>query len=677
MRARRNIGIVAHIDAGKTTLTEQLLHATGVLRRPGAVEDGSTVSDWQRQEQERGITIGSAAVVCRWGDVELTLIDTPGHVDFTIEVSRALTVLDGTVVIFSGPDGVQAQTQTVWHQVSQHDLPAIGLINKLDRPGCDDAALLSAIRDRLGIEPLPLQIPLRFGGSELTLLDLLTGQLLTWNLVQKKAGVRPPQLAPIVTDHDRDMRQEGLERIANAVASSDDLFAERYLSGDPLTLEDWNGAIARATQARAVLPLIYGVARSGAGPAQLLDAVVNLLPGPEAVPSPRVFRVGTGVPAGRHRSTLPAAFVFKTERRPRGRRAAFIRVFSGQFTADDVLRVVPGGRSCRPRQLVRLMGSEELEVSCLAAGTVGAIILEDDAPKLRTGDTLTTSASLDVTFEPLFVPTPVISVSLEADDEAEDRRMRHLLEEVVHDDPSLAVLHDRDTGQTLLAGMGELHLELTLERLTQEEGLRCRVGHPRPRSRSMIAKPARAMGKCVDEGPPRGLVEVTVALRPSERTEVESVTWALNVSLDSSLRRALEAGIIHAVVHQADLVGVEATIEVLAVSGGAVNPRMLWDAGLNAVSECLKLTDICPAEPWMSVTVETPEAAVGRVTGDLARRRAKIVGSESRGSIQVLRVEAPLAEMIHYATTLRSLTAGGGTFSMRPSRFRMSPPAQP
>ena len=670
MRARRNIGIVAHIDAGKTTLTEQILHATGILRRPGAVEDGSTVSDWQRQEQERGITIGSAAVVCKWNDVELTLIDTPGHVDFSIEVSRALTVLDGTVVIFSGPDGVQAQTQTVWHQVAQHELPAIGLINKLDRPGYDDAALLTEIRERLGIEPLPLHVPIRFGGSELTLLDVLNGQLLTWNYVQKKAGVRAPTVAPIEDEHDELLRQLALERIADAVASSDDGFAERYLSGETLGRAEWLEAIARATVAREVLPLLYGVARTGAGPAQLLDAVVELLPSPEGVRRPRVFQAGTGVPYDNYAFDRPAAFVFKTERRPRGRRAAYLRVFSGSFRAGDSFQVVPEGVAFKPDELVRLLGSDELEVAELQSGTVGALILPDDAPRLRTGQTLTTGVGLDVTFESLLVPTPVISVSLEAEDESEDQRMRHLLDEFIHDDPSLVVLHDRDTGQTLLAGMGELHLELALERLQQDEGLRCRVGQPRPRNRRMITDPTQAKVSRVQKGPPRGAVEVEVALKPSETTEIDKVGWNVSASLDPPHQKALEAGVLHALTHDHDLVGLEATIVSLQVSGGAVNPRMLWDAGYGAVSEALAAIEVSQAEPWMSVTVATPEAAVGRVSGDLARRRAKILGSNSRGTIQVLHVEAPLGEMIHYATALRSLTGGRGTFSMRPCRFR-------
>ena len=673
MSSRRNIGIVAHIDAGKTTLTEQILHATGVLRRPGSVEDGSTVSDWQRQEQERGITIGSAAVVCRWGEVELTLIDTPGHVDFSIEVARALTVLDGSVVIISGCDGIQAQTQTVWHQAAQHELPAIGFINKLDRPGYDHEALLVEIRERFGIEPLPLQLPLRFGGSELALLDVLNGTILTWQLVQKKAGVRSPETHPIEDDYHEVMRQVALEHIADAVAAYDDGFAERYLSGDVLSLDCWHHAIQRATFARRVLPLIFGVARSGAGPAQLLNAVTAFLPSPESRELPCVFEASTGAPAGRLDQQCSAAFVFKTERRHGGQRVAHVRVFSGAIEVGDCIQVVSESNTFEVQQLVRLMGSEELEVPRLVAGTVGAIIVPPDGPRLRTGQTLTVEGGEELTFEYLSIPTPVISVSLEADDEAEDQRMRTLLEEAVHDDPSLSLLHDRDTGQTLLAGMGELHLELVMERLQKDEGLRCRIGQPRPRLRTMIDHAVDARLTRTHAGQQRGSVTIELELRPIEQSDIRPVSYQNSPPIEGASRRALEAGVMHALVHEADLVGISPRVCELRLAGGAVNPRMLWDAGHAVATAALGLTTLRPAEPWMSVTIATPEALVGRVSGDLARRRAKILGSESRGVMQLVHLEVPLSEMIHYATALRSLTGGRGTFSMRPSRFRPAP----
>ena len=673
MRARRNIGIVAHIDAGKTTLTEQILHATSVLRRPGSVDDGSTVSDWQRQEQERGITIGSAAVVCRWKDVELTLIDTPGHVDFGIEVSRALTVLDGTVVIFSAPDGVQAQTQTVWHQVAQHELPAIGFVNKLDRPGYNHESMLEQIRERLGIEPLPLYIPLHFGASELILLDVLGAKRLRWTMVQKKVGVREPELLKIEDEYEELLQQVALERIADAIASSDDLFAERYLSGAPLEVEQWLSAIGKATRQRRVLPLLFGVARSGVGPSQLLDHVLALLPSPDEVLPPYVFDPQTGNTAGRLRSEYPSAFVFKTERRPRGERLAHIRAFSGVLHKGDSLRILPNGERVRALRLVRLLGSEEIEVASLRAGSVGALQYLDEGSPLRTGQTLIGGEGPAFSFESLTSPTPVISISIEAEDEEEDARMRLFLEEAIHDDPSLALLHDRHSGQTLLAGMGELHLELLVERLQQDEGLRVRLGQPRARLRQMLTGPVESELTHRHEGPPRGSVYLRVGLTPSKQSEIEVLDHHTGLHIGPIEQSALQAGMLHALEQEADIVGVNVRILDLSLSGGAVNPRMLWDAGHAAALKALTSTTVRAAEPWMRATIASPELSVGRVSGDLARRRAKILGSESRGAVQVLHVEVPLTEMIHYATALRSLTAGRGTFSMRPSRFRIIP----
>jgi elongation factor G len=304
---------------------------------------------------------------------------------------------------------------------------------------------------------------------------------------------------------------------------------------------------------------------------------------------------------------------------------------------------------------------------------VGALLLPDDAPLVCTGQTLTVGKGLAVTFESVRVPTPVIAVSLEAADAQEDGRMRQLLAQLVHDDPSLTVLHDHDAGQTLLAGMGELHLELALERLQRDEGLDCRVGHPRPRTRAMLLRGAEGAGSSVHEGVPRGAVEVTVALRHSERIDDETVRYDAQSSLDPTSFKALEAGVLHAIRYEADVVGASATVIGLAATGGGVNPRLFWDAGHAAATRALAAAGVREAEPWMNLTVAVPESTVGRVSGDLARRRGKILGSESRGTLQVLSVEAPLAEMIHYATDLRSLTGGRGSFTMTPSRFRICP----
>ena len=351
MAHRRNIGIIAHIDAGKTTLTEKLLHASGTIRRAGAVEDGSTISDWQRQEQERGITIGSAAVTCRWRDLLMTIVDTPGHVDFTIEVTRCLRVLDGAIVVFSGPDGVQAQTLTNWVHLVERGLPAIGFVNKLDQAGFREEHVLAEIQLRLGIAPVPLQIPVHVGRSELTLLDVISGAQFSWDKLEKKSGVREPtrHMGP-PSEALEAKRLQALDRLAEAVIDYDDELAERYLNDEPISQEIWLRALRAATLARHCLPLFYGCARAGAGPGELLTWLTRLLPEPEVHP----FSLRSHSPAGLPYPDVPmVAYVFKTE--PRGARTtiAFIRVFAGEVRKGQSLFVVGRPNAIEVQSLLR------------------------------------------------------------------------------------------------------------------------------------------------------------------------------------------------------------------------------------------------------------------------------------------------------------------------------------
>ncbi|MEZ4267767.1 MAG: GTP-binding protein [Myxococcota bacterium] len=489
MDALRNIGIVAHIDAGKTTLTEQLLVLTGFLRSPGSVEDGTTVADWRRSERERGITIGSAAVTTRWRDHEITIVDTPGHVDFTLEVERTLTVIEGVVLVLSAPDGVQAQTQTVWHQAARHRLPAIAFVNKLDRPGVDDAALQDQIREHLGLEPVPLQILLPAEPDRLRLLDLVTGQVLEWRDLGLRSGPREPLIGTIANEDEEFELLLGRERLADAVSPWDDALTAMILEDRVPTEADWRRAITAAVHARGCLPLIYGVARAGVGPAQLLDAVVDFLPSPRRGPVRTVFDCA----APENTASWPppdaqpaTAFVFKTEWRGRGRRIAWIRVFAGSVTTSSSLSRPRDAADLALSELVRLSGGTDEPVDRLDAGTIGAILGHAGGPLPLMGDTLVEGVPRWA-FEPVAVPAPVIAVALEAPDPESDLEMRRVLEELVTDDPSLAVVTDSATGQTLLLGMGELHLELVTEELLRDRDLRCRIGAPRAHLRRPIA----------------------------------------------------------------------------------------------------------------------------------------------------------------------------------------------
>ncbi len=671
MSALRNIGILAHIDAGKTTLTEQLLSLTGVVRRAGSVDEGTATTDWLVQEQQRGITIGSAAIACRYRDVDITIVDTPGHVDFTIEVERSLRVLDGAVVVLSGPDGVQAQTETVWHQASRRSLPMVGFVNKLDREGFDDERLQAEIRDRLGIEPLPLQVPLEHGDGRLRIVDVLSERELVWEETGRKSGARAG-LEGRPDEEGELHRQLALERIVDMATRFDDELAEQILLGATPSTAAFLPGLRRAVEAGECLPLVYGVARTGAGLARLADAIVDLLPGPEAAGAQRMFELETGA-LGRV-SFAPddersVAFVFKTEPRRGGQRLAYARVFSGRLERDMRLLRLPGRESYRIGRIVRVMGGSEEPVDWLEAGEIGGLLHRSDEPLPRTGETLAGS-DYGWSFERIDAPRPVIAVAIEGEDSEDDAKMRAVLQLATHDDPSLSLQSDRGTGQTLLAGMGELHLELAFERLREEHGVRFRTGPPRARLRRIVRTAAEGVG--TDIGEMTGArVEVGIGLSPIARGLGEVVRYQGQPPRRREWREALEAGLIEGLgVGGSDqIVGVEITVTDLVVAGAEPAPVAFRNAALRAVSVAVDGAGAVAAEPWMVLNVVVPDEHVGRVAGDLARRRARIRGSESRGAQQVIAAEAPLAELIGYATALRSLTAGRGVFTMEPAGY--------
>lgn len=668
--AIRNIGILAHIDAGKTTLTEQLLHVTGAIRRAGSVEDGSTVTDWMVQEQERGITIASAAISCQWRGTEITIVDTPGHVDFTMEVERSLRVLDGCVVVISGPDRVQAQTETVWHQASRHGVPAVGFVNKLDRPGHDEEALLASIRERLGVEPVQLHLPVDHGNSRVAVIDVLGARCLSWGEVHKKAGARAPTERALTEDEELE-RQLALERIIDAVASYDDAFAELILAGETPSRERYLLALKRAVLARGCLPLLYGAARAGVGIQAVADGVVALLPGPEEARSRRVYSLDSG-----QRGTVgpgepgSAAFVFKTETRRRGR-LVYVRCFAGRVEPGDKLFRQPAGVSYVPERLVRVFGGDLETVAALEAGMIGGILhaASDDPP--ATGDTLS-SGDWGWTYERVDVPRPVIGVVVEAEDADGDRQMREALRQLVRDDPSLIMSSDPETGQVVLSGMGELHLELACERVRREHGLALRVGTPRARRRHLVTGGAEGRGVFDTGTVPHSRVEVDLRVAPIDGGLGQIIRFEGDPPGRASFRDALEAG-LHAALEEAfgtGVVGVEVTLERVSDHGVDPHPVGFRNAAYEALGEALAAAETVHAEPWMSLSVVAPDEAIGRVVGELSRRRGKIRGSETRGTMQVLIAEAPLAELIGYATALRSLTAGRGIFTMEPVGYR-------
>lgn len=666
-RPRRNLGIVAHIDAGKTTLTEQLLCLGGVIRRPGSVEDGSTVSDWMAQEQRRGITIGSAAVTCRWRDTEVTLIDTPGHVDFTWEVSRCLRVLDGAIVVISGPDGIQAQTQTVWYQAADHQLPVIGWINKLDRPGLEHEALLDEIQETLGIEPVPLQIPLEYGSGVVSVLDVLSGEKRTWTDATKQLGTRAPQISEPSED-EHALRELALERLGDALASHDDGLAELLIEGKQPSREAWVRALSFAVRSRACLPLFYGCARAGIGIQAILDAVIDLLPSPEEAHQPRLFSGEADDPGAAIPGEAPlVAYVFKTETRPGGYRLAWVRVFAGLLEARVPVLRLPVGALVEPSEVVQLAGGLEHPVRRLHAGEVGAFIVADGHELPETGETLVLGAE-HRSFEPFGPPSPVVAITLESELDQDAPRLRLAVEALASDDDSLVLSVERETGQLLLSGMGELHLEVICERLRAEHEIPFRAGVMRPRRQHSLVGPVEGEGAFHLDESPDGHVSVHLRIEPSCD---DSSSVILGVAMeDLGYRTALVDGIRQILFDRADLHAVSAVVTHVESRGAGLSPRCFWQAGSHAAADSLTRSTLIELVPWVRITLVVPEERMGGVLGDLARRGVRIRSTESRGAMHVLTGDAKLSEMIHYATDLRSLTAGRGSVTIAAAGFR-------
>jgi len=674
----QNIGIFAHIDAGKTTVTEQLLYMTGSVRFAGSVEDGSTVTDWQVAEQQRGITIGSAAVTCRWNGTDITVVDTPGHVDFTVEVERTLRVIEGGVVIINGPEGIQAQTETVWHQAARYGLPVIGFLNRLDRLGVDLEGLEKTIRDRFGIEPLPLQLPVVLHGEPDTvgIIDVLSGELRVWDTSTTKKPARRPEVRPLDEDQDVE-RQVALERVVDVVTAVDDALAERVLAGETPTAEElWTG-LATAVARRDCFPLFAGAARTGAGLFGLADAIVRLLPDTSQMRPQRRFDAASGMEAPPlddcSTSDATAAFIFKTELRRDGRRLAYVRVYSGVLRPDQALTRLPGAKDYTSGQLVRLFGGAEDEVDALPCGTIGGILSDHERPAPTTGETLA-GEGFEHAFEPLSAPSPVISMTLEAEDAEAEAILHRALVDLITDDPSLSLGTDPATARAVLSGMGELHLELALERLRARLGDKVRAGKLKPDQRRIPTVSASGTGEAGAGTSPARHVAVKIVIEPVNDSSETVIAFA-DALADHPWRGPLEAG-VETALRSGDggpaFAGTRATIVELETTASDPFPGHFVEAAQLATREALEGAAPVVAEPWMDLRLVVPDEHVGPVVGDLSRRRGSVRSSEARGPLQVLHAEAPLAELIGYATDFRSLTGGRGLFTMEPQDYRQA-----
>ena len=658
----RNIGFIAHIDAGKTTVTERVLFFAGRTHRLGNVDDGNTVMDWMPQERERGITITAAATACEWNGFDVNIIDTPGHVDFTAEVERSLRVLDGGVVIFDAVAGVQPQSETVWRQANKYEVPRICFVNKMDRPGADFARTVDMIRDRLSARPVPVQLPI---GAENTFRGMV-------DLVRQKAllygdEVGAPTEAPIPAEL-QDEAAKYRDLLLERVAETDDALLEKYLEGEEFTEDELVAALRRATLSNTLVPVLCGTALRNRGIHPLLDAVIDYLPSPLDVPSVEGMDPRTQEPI--MRSTDPseslAALAFKVAADPYIGRLVFVRVYSGQLKAGSYVYNASKETDERIARLVLMHANHREDVPALNAGQIGAVV---GLKNTFTGETIC-DGKAPVVLEPPSFPDPVISVSVEPRTQADQERLEESLRKLADEDPTFVVRYDKENGQTIISGMGELHLDVLVDRLRREFNVQAQVGRPRVSYREAIRQPVRVEGRFVRQTGGHGQFgHVWLELEPLESGggfvfEDKIVGGVVPREYINPVRAGVQEALDSGAIAGYPVVDIK-----VSLVDGSYHPVDSSEiafkiAGSMAVKEGLRKAKPVLMEPYIQTEVVTPGEFLGEVLGDLSGKRARVQNIEGVGDVQTIRALVPLAEMFGYATSVRSLTQGRASHSM-------------
>jgi len=657
----RNIGIIAHIDAGKTTTTERILLHAGETHRMGNVDDGTTVTDFMDQERERGITIQAAAVTCDWKDHQINIIDTPGHIDFTAEVQRSLRVLDGGVVIFDAVSGVEPQSETVWRQADRFGVPRIAFVNKMDRPGADFARTLEMVRARLGANPVAVQMPIGAEAAFRGFVDLLEMTAVLFN------GDEQPHIAAIPAELES-AAHEHRERLVEQLADLDDEVAKRYLEGEDVPAESLSGVLRRETIAGRIVPFICGSALRNKGVWRLLDAVVAYLPAPTDVPPMRGTAPGSGqeVLCEAQPDQPAAALVFKIVTDPYMGRLVYFRVYSGTVRRGDTLLNATSGDTERTGRLVRLHAEHREEVEEIQAGDIGAVLGFKAA---ATGDTLCNPAR-PVLLEKIAFPAPVVALAVEPKSKADSAKLGLCLQRLSDEDPTIQVRHDERTGQTVVSGMGELHLEVFVERMKREFGVHANVGEPQVAYCETITQPAQGEYRLKRQTGGHGqFAHVIIELEPLPAGSGVVFEDALRgASIPRKYLPAIEAGVRDAL--QRGVLAENPIIDVkVTVVDGSYHEVDSSDIAFRAAASMALQESVAKAapvilEPIMHLEVVTPEEYIGDVMADLQIRRGMITHLEQRGELQAITAAAPLATMFGYAGSLRSRTQGRATFVM-------------
>ena len=669
----RNIGVIAHIDAGKTTVTERILYYTGRTHRLGETHEGTAVMDWMEQERERGITITSAATTAEWSGHQVNIIDTPGHVDFTVEVERSLRVLDGGVVVFDGVAGVEPQSETVWRQANRYRVPRICFVNKMDRTGADFGRTLDMIVDRLGAVPVPLQLPLGEGEDFAGVIDLVTMRALRF------AGERGERVAEDeIPAGSLDAAREARELLVERVAERDDQLMVSFLEGHAIDEAELRKAIRRATIANAIAPVLAGSALRNKGVQPLLDAIVTYLPSPVEVPPVTAHDVRDAertVERAASDDEPLTALAFKVVSDPFVGRLVFFRVYSGVVRSGGQALNSARGRKERFGRLLRMHADSREDVEHVHAGEIAAAIGLKDT---FTGDTLS-DPDRPVVLEAIRFPAPVIAVAIEPRTRGDQDRLGESLQRLAEEDPTFKVRYDEETGQTVISGMGELHLEVIVDRMRREFRVEANVGRPQVAYRETLTREVRAEGRFVRQTGGRGQYGhcvLEVAPRPpgagfafEDRTIGGAIPREYVAAVRQGVERALTAGA---------RAGYPVVDVAVAVVDGSHHPVDSSDiafqaAGSLGMREALQRGGSVLLEPVMKLEVVTPDDHFGDVLGDIGGRRGQVLGSEPRGNAQIVAANVPLAETFGYATDVRSLTQGRATYSMEFDHYAQAP----
>lgn len=669
----RNIGIIAHIDAGKTTTTERILFYTGRSYKMGDIDEGTTVTDWMEQERERGITIVSAAITTFWKDTRINVIDTPGHVDFTAEVERSLRVLDGGVVVFDAEEGVQSQSATVWQQADRYHVPRVVFINKMDKLGADFLHTVGMIKDRLGANPAIMALPIgkeqAFKGCVL----LLEKQALVWGA--DEMGIKY-DIAEIPADMVAEV-EEYRKKLIEEICSQDEVLIEKFLNGEEIPIEELKAGLRKATIASKLFPVYPGTSLRNKGVQPVLDAIVDYLPSPLDVPPVKGINPKTNLEEERPpKNDAPfSGLAFKIQADPHVGKLTYVRIYSGTLRAGSTILNVGKGETERIGRILLMHADKREEIIEAYAGEIVGVI---GLVKTSTGDTVSDS-NHPILLENIKFPEPVISLAIEPKTKSDQEKMGYALNRLSEEDPTFRIRTDVETGQTIISGMGELHLEILVDRMKREFAVEASTGAPQVAYKETVSKIAKGEGKYIHQSGGRGQYGHCL-LRIEPLTRGEGVKFTSEIkggaipgeyipAIEKGVREAMEKGVL------AGFPMVDAKVTVYDGSFHEVDSsemafKIAGSMGLQATA---KNADLVLLEPIMKLEVTSPEEFLGTVIGDLSSRRAQILGTESRGNARIINAMVPLAEIPGYATTLRSLTQGRANYYMEPSHYEEVP----